>query len=170
MLALYLLGSVLSACCAWRGSRTERSWWLAITIMLIAILTVRAAEPAQWLDGALQQWLHALGWYDHRRPIQMMAIALAVLFLIAIAALMRARTRGIRRPAKCAAAAMFLLLVLAAIRGSSLHWTDAILEQRIATAMFSHLLQAALLVVITASALWTFAERSGGAVLKDKQG
>jgi len=166
MLALYLLVSVLAFYCAWQTSH-DRSAWLVIAIMLVVIAGVRMAQTGEWLDEALQQWVRATGWYDDRRPLQVAGIAIAILLLLAGAASMRARTRMIAWPGKCAAAALFFLLVLAAVRGSSLHWTDAALELDFAGVIVSHMLQALLLAAVAASAIWQIRRNSAAAKADD---
>jgi len=153
MLALYLLSSALAFCCAWSQVSRERSWWLVIAMILIAIAVVRAAQPGRWLDGDLQQWVRALGWYDYRRPVQVVGIGVAILLLLVGAKLMRTTEQDVTWPARFAAIALFLLLALAAVRGSSLHWTDAVLERDFAGLILSHALQATLLATICASAI-----------------
>ncbi len=159
MLALYLLVSVLAFYCAWQTSH-DRSAWLVIAIMLVVIAGVRMAQTGEWLDEALQQWVRAIGWYDYRRPVQVAGIAIAILLLLAGAASVRATTRMIAWPGRCAAVALFLLLVLAAVRGSSLHWTDAALELDFAGVIVSHMLQAILLAAVGVSAVWQIVGQS----------
>jgi hypothetical protein len=115
---------------------------------LLALGQLRIAQAGLWMEDYLQGGLRAMGWYDHRRPLQVACImAFAVSFWTV---LRRAPLRPITG-LTFAIGSFYMLVVLTAIRTSSLHWTDAFLRQHLGSLTFSEALQLLLVTVISAT-------------------
>lgn len=147
----YLASSAIAGLASLRSrSVSSACWWLAVSIGIAAVGLLRAEEAALWLDYHLRNALHLKGWYEDRRPLQLIFIIAAPLALFL--AHRRLPPSG-ERPLTFALGAFCLLAVLAAIRSSSFHWSDAVFEQQVGPLTLSHAGQLSLLIVISAVAL-----------------
>ena len=149
--SVYLASSAMAALASLRSrSASSASGWLAVSIGIAAVGLLRAGEAALWLDYHLRSEFHVTGWYENRRPLQLGFILAASLALFL--AHRRLPTTG-ERPLSFALDAFYLLAVLAVVRSSSLHWSDAVLEHQLGTVTLSHASQVILLIVISAVAV-----------------
>ena len=138
-------------------NRGDENWWLVLGIGVLGLGLLRSAQAGLWLDQHLEREVHAMGWYAYRRPLQVTCIvAFALGLLIILAQLAKGRTRASVAFAICA---FYALAVFAAIRLSSLHWTDALLSRQAGSVTLSHATQLVLLVTISAAALFYFFTR-----------
>lgn len=154
LLLLYGAATVCAFCCVALGARAERSWWLGIALTLFAIAALRVTRPDVQLDNSLYRSFRELGWYDYRRPLQIAVLIVVGAGLAAGARFSLSSTFDFTRQTRVAIAASALLLVVVILRASSLHWTDAVFDRRLAGISVSHLVQAIALLIVTAMALW----------------
>ena len=157
--AAYIVTGAIAAFAS-LSSRTQRDacWWLILSIGLLALALFRIAEAGVWVDDYLRHGLHVIGWYDHRRPLQVICIGAFALGLI----LARSRLSVIDRSSLVFATGTFcVLVVFAAIRSSSLHWTDAVLGESVGSVTLSHAIQVLLLLAISAAAFVDLRSRHG---------
>lgn len=129
-------------------SRSGAGSWLTVSIGLAVLGLLRVAEAGVWTDDYLRNGLFELGWYGYRRVIQMVCIAAFALLLFAILARLPAR----RSTITLALLGFSGLSVFAAVRSSSLHWSDAVLSEQLGPIMVSHAIQFVLLLVTSAAA------------------
>jgi hypothetical protein len=148
----YLMSSAVAASAGLStASRTNRRFWLGLSVGLLVFGLLRIARAGLFLDYYLELELRVLGWYDHRRPLQ-----IGCLFLFCAALFVTlARLRGAleKRSLTTAISAFYLLAVYTAIRASSLHWSDAMLQHQIGPVALGHGTQSVLLVTISIAAL-----------------
>lgn len=161
----YLASSAIAASASLRSrSASSACWWLAVSMGIAAVGLLRAEEAALWLDYHLRSALHLNGWYEDRRPLQLLfIIAVPLALFVAQRRLPTSR----ERPLTLALCAFYLLAVLAAIRFSSFHWSDAVFEQQLGPVTLSHAGQLFLLVVISAGALLYLHHTNGGALAQE---
>lgn len=154
----YLLSCPIAALAGLKtNSRHSRPWWFAISLGVLSLELLRLAEASLWLDSYLQKSLHILAWYDQRRSLQVLAIvAFALALLIGLRSL---RVGPDEFPLRGAIGAYYVLVVVVAIRLSSLHWTDAVLQRPVGTLSLSHAVQLMLLMLISGAALMDLAAK-----------
>lgn len=146
----YLATSLIAALTSLTSkSGRDAGSWLALSIGLCVLGVLRIADAGVWTDDYLRSGLIDLGWYDHRRPIQIACIAS---FAVALVPVLRLLSRG-RPPLIVGTSAFYGLALLAAAKFSSLHWTDAVLGEEIGSVTLSHATQIVLLLVTAVAAL-----------------
>ena len=119
-------------------------------LLLIAIF--RASRTELLLDADLRRAIMDLGWYPRRRPVQIAAIAACTLLVVALLRSILRNRKKLNRQEVLATCVFAALLVFAAIRSSSLHWTDAALEYGVGAITVGKLVQGSCLAVIAISA------------------
>ena len=126
--------------------------WLAISVGLLLIASLRASETEILLGSDLRRIIMELGWYPHRRPVQIAAILAFSLVIVAGLRSILLNRKMLKRQEVFATCAFAAIVVFAAVRSSSLHWTDEALEFRLGTITLGKLVQWSGLAVIAISA------------------
>jgi len=143
----YLTTAAASALASLRcPSLRTAGWWLVLAIGVELVGLLRAAEAALWIDGYVQHRMRAAGWYDYRRPLQLVCILLFAGCLLLL--FRRLPFTGKNRPLAFGTGSFICLLMFAFIRFSSLHWADSLLGEHLGSTTFSHSAQFILLTVI----------------------
>ncbi|WP_341632050.1 hypothetical protein [Sphingomonas agri] len=152
------LGTGAIAALASLKSRSPASaaWWVALSVGLTALGILRVVEAGVWSDNLLRSGLHQIGWYDKRRPIQVICITAFALALLPAQRLLPSGKAALT----VAVFAFYGLAVLAALRSSSLHWSDALLGKQVASVTLGHATQIILLLVTLTAALFDFSATS----------
>jgi uncharacterized membrane protein YvlD (DUF360 family) len=149
----YLATSILAACASLNsGDRKTALLWLVVSLGVLSLGVLRIANAALWADDYLRNGLHVIGWYDERRPLQILFIAAFAIAILAILGRLRVTIR--RGPLTVATCGFFALTIFAAIRSSSFHWSDAILARHVGLITLSHATQTALLAATSAAAVF----------------
>ena len=143
----YITASAISGIASFQGkTRGIQRWWSALSLGLLSLGLLRAAQAGIWIDSYLQQWLRLFGWYEDRRYLQVAAIIVFAVCLLF--GFMSAPAVAKRERLLFATVAFYALMIFGAIRASSLHWSDAVLGQQIGRISLSHVMQAVLLIGI----------------------
>ena len=123
--------AALLAVLAARRSRTDRRFWSAVALLLVALGLNKQLDLQSLLTTVGRNLAHAQHWYDQRRTYQALFIALFIaLCLITILILWR-RTRRASGPVRAALVGVVVLLGFIAIRAASFDHVDALLLDRI---------------------------------------
>lgn len=149
----YLASSTIVALVAYvdRGGRDAAKWlWLALGVLMIGL--PRFAQGGVWADYYLQHIINDWGLYGHRRTFQLIGI-LTVALVLSVALLRLGRSVE-RTSLKLAICAFYALALFAAIRVSSWHWSDALLQRPIGPVTLSHAAQILPLLAISTAALF----------------
>ena len=113
-----------------KGTAENRTGcWLALSLGVLALGLLRIDHVGLRVDYYLEQSLHGLGWYEQRRLLQI--IGIAVFAVLSFVALRRRRLVFKNAASNTALGAFYVLAMLGAIRLSSLHWTDEILARQL---------------------------------------
>jgi hypothetical protein len=167
----FLLNSAYFAICALtvfagvRGrNQSLKTWWFALATGMLAIGLLRTADASLWTDFYLQRALAEMNVYGGRRPLQLLGIIAFGLMLVLFV-----RQRPKRRPKSLDVAiwAFSGLALFAAIRISSWHWSDALLERQIARMTASYAIQFSLLAVLAAAAASDLLRKTDGKTWND---
>lgn len=151
----YIFTCVLAGLCAFVTFRNASgaAWlWLAIAIGLLLIASLRASKTELLLDADLRRAIMDVGWYPHRRPVQVAAIAACALLVVTVLRSILLNRKKLNRQEVFATFTFAVLLVFAAIRSSSLQWTDAALEYGVGAITVGKLVQGICLAVLAISA------------------
>lgn len=153
--AAYLVTGSVGACTSLKSTdRGTAAVWLLISVGVIGLGLLRISEAGVWTDDYLRSGLYAVGWYAERRAIQ---VACIVVFAFAMFFALRSLGPVAKRTSVIIAVfAFYTLAVLAAVRASSLHWSDAVLGEQVGSVMLSHAAQAILLLVTAIAALFEY--------------
>jgi hypothetical protein len=151
--SIYLASSVLAACASLSSRlRVAACSWLVLSTGLLILGLLRMDQAGVWADDYLRRMLDMLGWYAYRRPLQVSCIAVVTLGLIT--GLKWLPAKGTRVPLTSAICAFCGLAVFAAVRSSSLHWSDEVLGELVGPLTLSHFVQIVLLIATSAAALF----------------
>lgn len=156
MNSAYFLTCALAGFCALvtlRNASGAGWFWLAIAIGLLIILGLRERQIAILVDIDLRHAITRLGWYPRRRPIQIAAIGAIAIAVAAILRLIVLRHKKLDHQTVWALSAFAALVLFAATRSSSLHWTDAVLEFRLGAITVGQLVQGICVAIIAICAL-----------------
>jgi hypothetical protein len=143
---------------ATRLGRSARLWrWHTVLLWLMAINSLVQGDVlfVIWMREAFQ----AAGWYGVRRPLQAATLA-ALLTASALAFKTMAPSNPWAQPArlpladKLAGSGMALLLLMLTLRFVSLHYTDEVLNLRLAGPSLGRWLEMAGLVLVGSGAFW----------------
>jgi hypothetical protein len=129
--------------------RAECIGWVALSVALLCLGILRIEKAGLLIDPYLQQGLHHLGWYGHRRTLQVLCVAG---FAMAVWALFRKLPPSKVPSFSCALFSFYELLLFVAIRLSSLHWTDILLSEPLSSTTVGRSIQVALLAAISVGA------------------
>jgi hypothetical protein len=116
---------VLAAASAWRRDRRrEAIAWACIVLMLFGIALVRELDLLRYPGREVREFAVDGGWYDHRRPLQRLAIRGIVLgsIITAIAGIILLRAE--RTMIVVGFVATTYVVGLLAVRAVSLHGVD----------------------------------------------
>jgi hypothetical protein len=137
------------------GSRRRAFWWLVISLGVLSLVLLRLADASVWLDSYFQKALYIFAWYAERRLLQVLAIVIVAVTLFILLRHLSVGSDDVTL--RTAIGAFYLLAVLAAVRVSSLHWTDAVLQEQLGTLTLSHVAQLVFLIFISGAALFELA-------------
>lgn len=132
-------------------SAKRRHWWYALSAATCVLELLRLGDASLWAGRYLEEALQVLGWYERRRILQVAAISIFAIVCLAILRRMRVGSRP--WALRTAISGFYALALLAAIRFSSLHWTDLILQRPVGMLSVSYAAQIILLMVISGAAL-----------------
>lgn len=151
--AIYLGSSALTACASLRNDdHKNAALWLVVSIGLLSLGLLRTANAGVWTDDYLRNALREMSLYPDRRGIQVLCIAAFAIAMAVIFGRLGTWSKGVSLiVALCGFA---VLSVFAAVRFSSLHWTDAILGRQVGFTTLSHLAQVISLTAISGASLF----------------
>lgn len=141
---------------------TSTGLWRWHTVLLWLMATSSLVQGDMLFVIWMREVLQTAGWYDARRPLQ--AAALVALMTVSTVAIKKMLPINLwaqpeRRPMadKLAMSGMALLLLVLSLRFVSLHYTDAMLNLRLAGPSLGRWLEMAGLVLVGAGAFWRLA-------------
>lgn len=151
----------LAASLAWRNVGAARrtavpeSFWVALTLMMLALGLNKQLDLQTWFgqtgrDMALEQ-----GWYEQRRIVQAVFIAMLAAGALAVVWWARRQWHTLWHEYRAAFVGVCVLLVFIVIRAASFHHIDMILRSDLgATSLHRALELVGVLAVAAGSAWW----------------
>jgi len=128
IVAAYLVAACIGALAsgsAWRrGRRLEAAAWAGIVLLLLGIAMIRELDLLHYAGGRVREFAAEGGWYDHRRPLQRLAIRAIVVGSVLAACFGGVTLRREGAAVVAAFLASTYVVGLLAVRAVSLHDVD----------------------------------------------
>jgi len=155
-LVLYLAAAGLAARNAVAATRTAvpRGFWVLLGVLMLALGINKQLDLQTWFGLAGRDLAMAQGWYEQRRAVQ--AVFIALLCAAALALLWAARRQwaALWGEYRLAFIGICLLALFIVVRAATFHHIDQVLRIDLGGARLSAVLEIAGILVVAAGCAW----------------
>jgi hypothetical protein len=150
----------LAAWLAWRNVGAARrtavpeSFWIALTLLMLALGLNKQLDLQSWFGQTGRDLAHAQGWYDQRRIVQAVFIALLVAGAVAVVVWARRQWHALWHEYRAAFVGVCVLLVFIVIRAASFHHIDIVLRSDLGATSLHRALEILGVLVVAAGCAW----------------
>jgi hypothetical protein len=130
--AAYFTVAVLCLGCAWKAklgsSRTEFLFWSGLAVLLLLLGINKQLDLQTWLTLTGRRMARAQGWYEYRRPVQLLFVVMVALAAVGGFAAIWRFVREHRRELWISLLGLVLLLAFVIVRAASFHHVDNLIS------------------------------------------
>lgn len=154
--AAYAAAAVL----AWRNVGAARrtavpeSFWVVLTVLMVALGVNKQLDLQTWFSQAGRDLAIEQGWYDQRRMVQAVFIALLAAGALAVVLWAHHQWDTLWREYRAAFVGVCVLLTFIVIRAASFHHIDMVLRTDLGATALHRALEIVGVLVVAAGCAW----------------
>lgn len=159
--AAYFIAGALCLRLALQAGRGDGNWrsregvfWLVLCLAMFFLGINKQLDLQTWFTLTLRKLSRSQGWYEYRRPLQVVFILLLATGGVVGCRLLYLLTRGRMRENSVALAGIVFVTCFVMIRAASFHHVDLFLKRDVAGVRMNWVLELTGIGLIIANALW----------------
>ena len=171
MQALYV-SNLLKYASAGVEARRSGVFWLILVGLLIVLGVNKQFDLQSYVAAAARCSAHVNGWYEDRRPWQVLFIVSMAVVFLSTARILPRYLRGAMRQNRWAIIGALFLLAFVLVRATSLHYFDSFINYKILDVRMNWFMEISglLMIMIQSIIVWSKEKQAIGAMSGGGQG